>query len=912
MLQYIKKSILLLIFTTALAGGSVAGTSVRWVKPHQTVDEGAFFFNVLRITNESNEKSTFDVKVNIPEGSRMLTTIPTTISLDAGASKNIPVRVSPSKRPVSLIEKVTALIDGDVFECTYESEIVHQIKIAFSEGTDIFYPGQTNQNVTLYVENKGNVVENLNVEIQTSTEIILKNDTLHSSTILQIKPGEIQNISLPISIHKRYYKEKFDRAVIFTRLFNNNLSISEEYILKKYNSTYDKNNDGQKLPSNKVQLSSRTNINSFDPEISINAQGKVSKGKGNIHYNLSAPSLSNLIKGNSINEQLDIRYQTDYLNVGIGRSGQGLSSSLFKNNSLFIDKRFQLNDNNQLQVFGNGSYLDHNYGVMVGYLFNGKKISTESGIAINEKDVFDNSRLNIQQQVNYYINNGMLVYKGVYQYDNNRTSGISNSYNHIISMKKYLLDKQLEFDAKNYLNSVSSPSSNKITTRILMAGNYKQKDAAWKTSMNISSGFQQYTASSGDISAYSSTSIQNSFHLSQSKKFSYKAGTLISLMSRQYREDEKDNENVYNVFAGLNYSSGYFRLNSVVQYGFKNTGAAESFADLYYFKTQMRYDFSGLNRLFVDLDFADGANQSYSLNSNQKTNVELGWEKGFINSKSAVSFSAGYNSYEKYQRDQLSLSASFDVWLPKNINLSMSGSLNAETNLTEYNGRVEGKIAKYFNMNAEKNEESDVKVLLFKDTNGNEYYNEDEEVLAGVKVVLYPENLNGEEKMRPVTLVSGMNGFVVFQNIPNGSYSMQILPLKDLGGYYNFNHTNNQIIVLDDTEIQIGFARAAAIHGSIELMRTQFSSMGGVDIANIRISATAENGRTYAGLTDRNGNFTIYVPMNNSYAVSMNNIFGSKFKIKNNNVMVNFIDKAKVNVEFEVSENKRKINFSRQ
>jgi len=94
--------------------------------------------------------------------------------------------------------------------------------------------------------------------------------------------------------------------------------------------------------------------------------------------------------------------------------------------------------------------------------------------------------------------------------------------------------------------------------------------------------------------------------------------------------------------------------------------------------------------------------------------------------------------------------------------------------------------------------------------------------------------------------------------------------------------------------------------------RDPLSSLGNIDISNIRVIAEDTKGHTYSALTDKQGDFTLYTPVTDHYILKINNIFYESFDLQQSEFIVKFNGYKQFEVTFIFNEKKKKINFDNE
>ncbi len=251
--------------------------------------------------------------------------------------------------------------------------------------------------------------------------------------------------------------------------------------------------------------------------------------------------------------------------------------------------------------------------------------------------------------------------------------------------------------------------------------------------------------------------------------------------------------------------------------------------------------------------------------------------------------------------------------------LSYSSNVDkiSEEKFTYTNSYFELRIKKDFNLNQPRYQYHDLNIYFFKDLNGNQIKDADE---PGIKDILFSISMD-EDKLigsdnstagffMPMDLLSDLNGYVSYENLPNGFYIIKYDPIGKMQGSFSSETNTQNIYIGKDQTLYIPFFENNKIFGKIMLNRSKLSNLGSIDPSNIKVTAEDSYGKKYSSLTDVNGNFNIYVPNVDKYKVRVNNIFFENFELEQNDYEVQLNGYRQFEVNFIFNEKKRKINFT--
>lgn len=211
-----------------------------------------------------------------------------------------------------------------------------------------------------------------------------------------------------------------------------------------------------------------------------------------------------------------------------------------------------------------------------------------------------------------------------------------------------------------------------------------------------------------------------------------------------------------------------------------------------------------------------------------------------------------------------------------------------------------------------------VRVIVFKDINGNGKQDRNEE---GVENMLVSIRKKSPPTDRPDTLsigrdaseefVTDMKGEIFYDNMTPGVYLMKATPLVNQGEWFDVNSVEIQIDKRNT--IFLPLSRGIKLNGSVLISRDKYSNEeGSMDLSRIRVTAIDSAGKTFSCLTDRAGQFSLFLPMG-VYILAINDAaLGNKFvfvQSKMNLDLTHPIDNY--SVTFNVAEKRRKMEIKK-
>lgn len=227
------------------------------------------------------------------------------------------------------------------------------------------------------------------------------------------------------------------------------------------------------------------------------------------------------------------------------------------------------------------------------------------------------------------------------------------------------------------------------------------------------------------------------------------------------------------------------------------------------------------------------------------------------------------------------------------------------------------RVKKDFNINQPRYQYHDLKVYFFKDLNGNRVKDPDEpgirDIMFNIKVD--EDKLIGQENttsgyFMEVDLLSDMDGYIHYDNVPNGFYIIEYNAIGKMQGSFSSETNSQKLYIGKDETLYIPFFENNKIFGKAIINRSKLSNLGIIDPSNIKVTAEDSRGHKFSSLTDGNGDFSIYVPSVDKYTVKINNIFFENFELEQNNYEVQLNGYRQFEVNFIFNEKRRRINFA--
>ncbi len=294
-----------------------------------------------------------------------------------------------------------------------------------------------------------------------------------------------------------------------------------------------------------------------------------------------------------------------------------------------------------------------------------------------------------------------------------------------------------------------------------------------------------------------------------------------------------------------------------------------------------------------------------------------------------VNISSTLNYRSATDRFQLSFRPNFDYYISHSFKLKGYMSVLAfdqgdryynyndseilSPGFTQANFEMGIGFTKDFGIPISRKKNYDVKFVVFRDDDGNGRREGNELVIKNMLIIASKieetNSLDFDSYTEPLEIMTNENGEAAFLNLPQGSYRIETYPLDKVESW--FSNRNFSITVVEDRTILLAQAKGGRIYGNIYLKTANYSRFEkGVNLDNIKVTATDSTGMVYNCLTDNDGAYILNAPMGR-YSLSVNaELFAGSFDLVENNIKVELNQMySSVETNFFVKEKKRKIEI---
>ncbi|TKG96472.1 hypothetical protein EYV94_04265 [Puteibacter caeruleilacunae] len=900
----------------------------KFVKPHVEVEADKMYFNVVHLENKQDTAVTVKLKLMPPKGWRSLAFLPKSIILQPKQKKLIPIRLSiPKTIEAGKIDTIAAMISGVTngnplkLHSTVTLQAKHDLTIRIDQKIVHFKSEETTASPSIVLINKGNTTETINFHYDTSREIRILEPNTKDGTF-QIASGQDTTLTLRIQIKKEYEHLSFNNAKLFLKYEANGVK-KETYIrLIKLQSSFDNLTSANILPEHEVGYIMRFSPESNAQRAAFARGEKILNDSTSIKYDFSTYNLSSdqdFWRDNDLNLSLNSKYYS----FGFGSSGTRLGENLYKRNSLFGDYTLKLDSTSKIHGFVNTSIHEQNTGGAMGYELNLKKFSTllsagynnynEKGI--NTKSLRSDTRINLDKI--------FASYQGTYFDTRDRETGLhTKQYEHLLQ-STYNPSERMELTLNSDIKLSNNQQEDNLSSFFQLYGTYNLSEK-YHLIGTFSNNITKQTTALGD----EMNSFQNLYRLQLSAPGLWGDRIAFGPQITQYENTSSTSSlksDAYNLYIDNSFRKGNLSYRMNLLYGYLKASAPDIVNST---GQQLRLQARISHKLSLNQDYNLTVNYSNEQNpttgiggrdKEKKLTASLNYNQSFFRNRLHFTSTANYTASSNNQ-EQISMNGALQSNLGHNLTLKVRSEFRPQAQRKGLKlSTLEVGVTKGFDSRKNQSMYHDMEILYFKDTNANGRFDKGEEPVDNVQTRVTSSVTRSGNSVRSsgskflsTALMSNAEGRVKCKNLNEGSYSINFQALSDLNGYFNFEGAQREVLLDKNKKVLINFVQAAKIHGTLILKRSSFSALDGIDIGNIRVTATDSLGRSFSSLTDHLGNYTLYVPRGNSYTVKINNIFGSKLQLLRNNIKANLQEIHTFKVNFIIQEKKRRINFSKR
>lgn len=912
------------------------------------------FFNVLTVVNDSDFPQVVIVDFNAPVGWTIIKDDRRSFTIDSNDSIRIPIRVAATRDVkgdigYSIIGSVNDR-DGQTLANAYCYVKIPRISdLIFRPITRVAYFDQekNDSEISFTLNNRGNVNELVHIVMSSTDNVTLpgEKDNNYSMEVL-VESGRDTVLTIPVKLEQKNGETMQTMYRVDLKGVSDDTNFTTTFWFRHLIDDYKYEIPPGEIPLI-IEIMMHNLFSEYSPYFSGSASGNILfKKNRSINYKFRAYGI-----GRSENFLNRSRFRIAYnsrlfdliagdvsgmsLKHGFGR-GLRLNYRFAKNYELsaiagenqfrpirsyggVFDARFR-----NFNIVSRFAYVDnkyHNtnariYGVNTNInVFKNHKLSLDAGISdamflstdqqeigygfrINYSGRFNKLRIKLNEQF------GSINYYGHYSGRHNFLGVITYPYKY-----GYLFDLII-------LDRINNPVI-ETTTGVSSEKFHSNRMVKFRTTKFMEQGFTLY------LSPIYENQGSNAYFLYDGKEAFITNSAKFEIGTR-IRENHK-------VYFNPSLTLGYSFVDNYSQPGVEsnvfNLEAREQFFNAYFSLNMKRGNWGAYLNYFYGPYALNQQLQYFYYNTYTQNIRVMPYYESFIY-KNIVKLSSKLNFMHDftYKTTRLHMHNELDIYFKRGFTVSLLNTLSYQVStdlITEdkydySNAYFEIKLKKDFYWNQPRVKYHDLEVHLFRDLNGNLEKDPNEPGVNNVLVSIYREDTKEHDEFDKEyeytgqlinnRLLSGTDGVVSYKNLAAGLYRIEINNI-DKNGSFVPDFSEILVHVDKNTNITVPFLERNKIFGRVILNRSKLSTLGRIDVSNIRINAVDSRGNVISTLTDSQGKFEIYAPSIDDYIVSVHNIFKDHFNLRQDDFFVHLNAYKQFEVNFVFDEKRRRIDF---
>lgn len=325
-------------------------------------------------------------------------------------------------------------------------------------------------------------------------------------------------------------------------------------------------------------------------------------------------------------------------------------------------------------------------------------------------------------------------------------------------------------------------------------------------------------------------------------------------------------------------------------------------------------------------DYSTQSDYYYFGSYNKSLRIMPFFQKYYFNKKMLLSSYDSYFYEVLSNNERIALNARIQFFLGNEWSFYVDNNLYFSSLISSEGQKVYSRnyylsvgIKKSFDIPQPRVKYYNLKVVCFKDINGNQKMDDNEQGLSDIVITIDKQaksdsatqkSIHDPGQFAPAEMVTDNFGHVAYYHIPEGEVNLNVYPLQNLKDVFILNGQKQKLTITHDTTFYVPFAQSYRVVGRVILNRDEYSSAGVITAANIRITATDSAGNSFAVLTSSDGSYILYVPKAGEYKVSVNNIYGDRFALQEPEFTVSFNGAKEFLIDFIFNEKKRLMNIA--
>ena len=927
---------------------------VRFYKDQVEIKPGKSFFNILSIKNKSNQNIEFNVQLNTPKDWEIIGNAYEKRSLPPNESINLPVRVAVSnnaKGGVGYVIVATITNNKGSIIATEYSFLnipgISDIKVETSKKSLYFDHKDLSSSFTIKYNNIGNIDEIVNVKIDPENSIFIEGsegDILVEDVRIPVNKTEEVTYNIKLKEDIDVQKFQFHKVRLSIDLTD---TVINRIVWFKYLDWKFENVFSNAIKPLNIEAIAYNIFKDFEPSYRFRIYGDILLKKNrNIRYSLENITRDRSNRNNLwINSRNFIQFNTPKTSIYVGdntrnyeqiMNGRGISITQKIKNHSEISGTYTRRLTRDVNKFGGSFY--HSFNIPISFEIGGAHVDEldqniksylgYSKVSTKISKNFTMSMLYANSQIHNQSNNLNTIYKG-WSY---KSSLIGN-------YKKIKLRISSIYGSPHYTGfSKGRFNINGIVTTPIFA----------KSNLQIVYFNQIYRPAYiiNNVSIADRTSKDQFLNIRYQKNIldnvMFFAGPELKLKStNSFASLNPENPiSTYTTLgeAGLIFFQKYsgnsilfsakYGLTSVYQYSTELNGSPIEYLgnnqfNIAQLNINYRRKYFNLNLIYYHGPYNISQEFVYFYTNyfSRSLNIMPSYERFIYKKAIKLTLRGSYINSISSKNSRLYLNSSLDWfankgWSFRFLNTTSYQRIKSSVDISNfYSTYFEFGIRKTFNINQPRLKYYDCKAIYYKDLNGNQIHDINE---PGISQVLSDFKRNNPEKdiqdpnyngeFINNELLSNQEGIIEYINMPQGEYKLKYAPQNLNLGTFETETVEKIFTINSDTVMHIPFLERNKLFGNVNLNRTKHSALGDIPIDNIKITVEG-NEKIYSTLTDKDGNFELYIPVADYYKVKITNIFREHFNLRNEFYIVKFNGYKQFELSFDFDEKERTIAF---
>lgn len=874
-----------------------------------------FLYNNITITNLSTDKITVLVNISVPEGWQIITQKLITLSLNANENTNIPVRIAPRNtktaawHTIRIEYRLNSSIETLVDSFRVRVQEFTKFKALLPNSNYVLTTYQRTLNFPLYIKNMGNVPKDY--------ELSFKNSMLQLDykMKLRMEAGEDTLYQLPIRLSESQWALLRKETIKVEVDGGKGETVNLEQTISKVGSMLKEN------PSAYLDMPLQVETGfSYQETSGIQYYGGLHgsldlTNEDRIVFDLRSNTYST---GQVVNNHIARAEYTGKKCYGTVGNFTELTDFLLDGYGGKVGRNIGLKSKAEV------------YGIAKSRNGNSKLAGGNVILDLNESvRLTESATANFDTTLNSYVFKQGATYK--WNGDMGKLSltagaGIDQPLTNIANTNsQYLLGSTLGYSlmwSEKYMSINSSALYNSNSFPGFLKGQRQQiHDVRGIYKSAFLGGYYEYSFRKQNY--YTDTALFSDVFNLQTSNYGARAGwgykgSNLTLSAGKQSQVQIDSNNKVYIFSYLNpnvsillFKRLFVSVNSYIGQGTLEGYEKDSAVGVTSTQVNMQYKFAGVTGRLDRGPYYYNEYITYLKNPQQQYSnlifspfLDLKLMKSTLNIRTQFNYARSMpdnveNSTALANISYSNLQRGFDINLngivPVNqvntgiyVNMSMRMRLHAPF----------VAIRKYYNL----------RLFLFKDTNGNGKFDAGEEPVKEQTLSLKHEKTQGD-----VIFVTNDQGEAVYKNISEGNVKVNFGMNSRMRGWIPSNGIIQQFAQKGNKTIYVPYKMSKVLEGKLRVTIDSMSN-NKFNPANIRVEAISEDstGTVYSTLTEENGEFYFNLPAG-YYTIKLGEAaFDENFQPAEWSQRADMLNNDTKAIYFDIKQKKRAINIRRK